>query len=248
VRSIFDVLEERGNQDTDVTTASADEAELSNKSLDAHLSLSRAEAVESKLQRDTVSVRSTATTMEQIDDTNTLVSLKTSGPGSANPSTPLFIFKTLYTPKRYHHITLHGSPKTSWSTVDAWVRLEAECLFQATVKHNAPLHAKDESRTASQDLALVPYHDDEPSGAEQELASPLRSMRAETCVPTWHSKRIFFADVCGYTRLVDCSQTLYDVDVMMDDGASDFDSIASPMKLDPRVLSVPPLSTATSSE
>jgi hypothetical protein len=65
---------------------------------------------------------------------------------------------------------------------------------------------------------------------------------------TWGSQRMFFVNPCGFTRVVDFTQTLYDVSVETDDGASDFDSIASPMKLDARLTAVFDEDETTSSE
>ncbi|KAL5118010.1 hypothetical protein ACEQ8H_004156 [Pleosporales sp. CAS-2024a] len=42
--------------------------------------------------------------------------------------------------------------------------------------------------------------------------------------------RVFFAGMDGHTRLVDFTQSLYDVQITADDGASDFESIYSPCK------------------
>ncbi|KAF1914530.1 hypothetical protein BDU57DRAFT_549683 [Ampelomyces quisqualis] len=248
VRSIFDVLEERGNQDSNAITTCTSEVDTPKEALHAQLSLSGCAAIGSVTQPGAINLRATTATIEQEDYTNA-VSLNAPRGGSCYPSIALSAFdSTIYAPKPHDNITLHGPTKGSWSRIDTWVHLETERLFQADIEHNASSYVEAASGTASQDLALVPYHAIWPVCAEQQPVAPVLSEVAAEPSQNWHSKRIFFADTCGYTRLVDYMQMLYDIDIVMDDGASDFDSIASPMKLGSRVLPVPALSTITSLE
>lgn len=70
-----------------------------------------------------------------------------------------------------------------------------------------------------QNLALMLY----------KSASPVVVRKnSRDIIEPWNSERMFFADTDGFTRLVDMSQTLYDININNDDVDSDFDSIASP--------------------
>ncbi|KAH7080980.1 hypothetical protein FB567DRAFT_582084 [Paraphoma chrysanthemicola] len=101
-------------------------------------------------------------------------------------------------------------------------QLEANCV--ARVASCQPHILPDETQ------ALVLYR--MPLGPETKLICPTKEeCSSKSLVETWESHRMFFADVGGHTRLVNLTQTLYQIDITMDDGASDFDSIASPMKL-----------------
>jgi hypothetical protein len=77
----------------------------------------------------------------------------------------------------------------------------------------------------------------------KEVPKPKILQMASPAKP-WQENRIFFAPVDGHTRLVDFTQTMYDVDVTVDDGGSEFDSIASPAKFG---LPLDPISDDTES-
>jgi hypothetical protein len=107
-------------------------------------------------------------------------------------------------------------------------------------------------RTADhpQIMALVHYRP--PSTLVRKAARILDSDRCNTGSSSglWDAERIFFATTDGYTRLVDQAQSMYehDVDVLMDDGSSDIDSIASPVKDDSYVMQVPEFPEQSPSE
>jgi hypothetical protein len=88
-----------------------------------------------------------------------------------------------------------------------------------------------EQQEAVQVMALTIYQAALPRSSQQSSTSTPRKPKSGNALDHWHSERMFFADTDGYTRLVDLTQTLYEVNVVVDDGASDFDSIASPFKL-----------------
>ena len=71
---------------------------------------------------------------------------------------------------------------------------------------------------------------------------------ADIPVATWGTQRMFFVNRTGDIRVVDLRQTLYDINVEVDDGASDFDSIASPMKINPLLAPVSEHDEATSTD
>jgi hypothetical protein len=86
---------------------------------------------------------------------------------------------------------------------------------------------------ASLSMALVLHSPVSSIPPKSEVISLPEVLRSSEPTEAWYSHRIFFTAVDGHTRLVDLTQTLYDVDVMEDDGGSDFDSIASPAKFSP---------------
>jgi hypothetical protein len=88
------------------------------------------------------------------------------------------------------------------------------------------------------DMAVERYHP--PSmvalKAVRVFSRSCSTTSSSACI--WDAERIFFVAQSGHTRLVDRTQALYNVEVLMDDGGSDFDSIASPIKVDPRFASL----------
>jgi hypothetical protein len=97
------------------------------------------------------------------------------------------------------------------------------------------------------DMVVVRYH------PPSKVALKVARVFSRTCSTTssldgiWAAERIFFAAQSGHTRLVDRTQPLYNVDVLVDDGGSDFDSIASPIKLDLHYASLHPAATSSPS-
>jgi hypothetical protein len=118
----------------------------------------------------------------------------------------------------------------------SWVKSEAEQLQRSTlddkvcVKDQAvAVHEIDSPVTA-----LVRYNKVSLGPSEQQVTSMGEDLYSTYNPPTWDSGRIFFATPLGRTRLVDFNNPMYSVDVTPDDGASDFDSIASPIKGNPK--------------
>lgn len=105
--------------------------------------------------------------------------------------------------------------------VSATMEAEFEIIEQSELESTAQQHDSTDDEAYSQDMALGLH----------ESASPLIArINLQTIVEPWQSERMFFADTEGFTRLVDMSQTLYDIAINNDDVNSDFDSIASPNK------------------
>jgi hypothetical protein len=55
-------------------------------------------------------------------------------------------------------------------------------------------------------------------------------------IESWNKQRIFFTDTYGNTHLVDITKTLYEIKLWEDDGAFDFDLIASSVKSNLRTV------------
>ncbi|KAH7066726.1 hypothetical protein BKA63DRAFT_495631 [Paraphoma chrysanthemicola] len=111
-----------------------------------------------------------------------------------------------------------------WAQTEITSLQRLEQNWAAHAISSQPRHSPDETQ------ALVLYQ--MRLGPGTKLICPMKELCSTTIVvETWQSQRMFFADVSGHTRLVDLTQTLYDIDITMDDGASDFDSIASSMKI-----------------
>lgn len=114
----------------------------------------------------------------------------------------------------------------------AWVQAEVHQLQRSEAEYALDLKGisvqPDTTLTVYRPLVWKPY-------VEEEALEHARPTKEDTS-PTWSSTRMFFIDPSGVARLVDFSRTLYDVNVDIDDGASDFDSIASPQKPNMRLL------------
>jgi hypothetical protein len=123
----------------------------------------------------------------------------------------------------------------------AWAHTEVQRLQRLETEFVSSQVTQDVSMGFHPNMALVLYR--------QPLCKAAKARpTTDDTLTAWSSQRIFFVQPCGITRLVDFTQNLYDVSVEMDDGASDFDSIASPMKLGTRMIADFEASETTSSE
>ncbi|KAF2026747.1 hypothetical protein EK21DRAFT_115478 [Setomelanomma holmii] len=111
-----------------------------------------------------------------------------------------------------------------------WTREELEHPQSAALDFAAQQTLTEAEAQRMRTLALVIYQ----PPATSPACIDNQSIKLQCSDNSLISQRIFFADAGGHTRLVDLTQTLYEVNVTMDDGASDFDSVASPMKIEPR--------------
>ena len=126
-----------------------------------------------------------------------------------------------------------------------WPVKGASCLPQLEMDH-ATCQKKVVMDTESHgNTDLVIYR--QSSMSVLKLSSGSR-LTVDVPVATWDSQRMFFVDSTGDTRVVDLRQTLYDINVEVDDGASDFDSIASPMKVNPLLAPISEHDEATSTD
>ncbi|KAH7407001.1 hypothetical protein DE146DRAFT_778614 [Phaeosphaeria sp. MPI-PUGE-AT-0046c] len=127
----------------------------------------------------------------------------------------------------------------TWARQEA-VRLKAE--YQKSLwLQNQPTCAR-----VHQNMALIRYRHEKSSLPDSRPVSLPQLPPGDAYLAHWQTRRIFFVDVAGYTRLVDGLQMMYDIDVTSDYGETDFDSIASPMKLaPPSVLCSGPASSST---
>tara|TARA_R110002003_G_scaffold244_15_gene17561 strand:- start:2562 stop:4814 length:2253 start_codon:yes stop_codon:yes gene_type:complete len=108
-------------------------------------------------------------------------------------------------------------------------RLEMDCA--ARVMITEPISGPVQSQSLVLCQTFFPH---------SSTAPAVKVPKIEKSLDAWASQRIFFADVGGHTRLVDLNRTLYDINVTIDDGASDFDSVGSPMKIYPAPAPLPP--------
>ncbi|KAF2827822.1 hypothetical protein CC86DRAFT_380825 [Ophiobolus disseminans] len=115
--------------------------------------------------------------------------------------------------------------------LSSWAKEETARLQQLQMKQTTCQKRRLLEASMSKDMELMLYRQFVPIISKSEPIPVIPRPTASSPVATWKSERIFFVDVDGNTRLVDLNQTLYNLDVEMDDGASDFDSIASPMKI-----------------
>jgi hypothetical protein len=132
----------------------------------------------------------------------------------------------------------------------SWAKSEAERLQRSILDDNVCL--KDQAVVVheidSPITALVRYNEVSLGPSEQQVTSMGEDLYSAYNLPTWDSGRIFFATPLGHTRLVDFNNPMYSVDVTPDDGASDFDSIASPIKGNPKPALIYEETESTSSE
>jgi hypothetical protein len=116
----------------------------------------------------------------------------------------------------------------------AKARVETEVFQLAETELNKSQETHETVTAAtSQSVALVLRSQVSSLPPEPDMIPLSNLLHVSEPTETWHSSRIFFAATDGHTRLVDFEQTMYDVDVVEDDGGSDFDSIASPAKFSP---------------
>jgi hypothetical protein len=132
----------------------------------------------------------------------------------------------------------------------SWAKSEAERLQRSILDDKVCL--KDQAVAVheidSPVTALVRYNEVSLGPSEQQVTSMGEDLYSAYNSPTWDSGRIFFATPLGHTRLVDFNNPMYSVDVTLDDGASDFDSIASPIKSNPKLALIHEETESTSSE
>jgi hypothetical protein len=125
------------------------------------------------------------------------------------------------------------------SKLMAWVLVEIENFQNCKIENQSYQLTQSLSSSTTRYLELVPHPTRSSTMRDQvqtPTLEPQRGLNMSDAGPncmssTWSTQRVFFAGTNGHTRLVDLTQTLYDVDVLDDDGASDCDSIASPVKL-----------------
>jgi hypothetical protein len=123
----------------------------------------------------------------------------------------------------------------------AWAHTEVHRLQRLETEFVSSQVTQDVSMGFHPNMALMVYR--------QPLCEAAKARPTTDDTPsTWDVRRMFFVEPCGITRVVDFTQTLYNVNVEIDDGASDFDSIASPMKLGTRIIADFEASETTSSE
>jgi hypothetical protein len=143
------------------------------------------------------------------------------------------------------HIALQCEPLDAVSSVlKAGALNEIYCLQQQDMMPAVPVQTHSAPDEYRRNMEFGLSHSIA-TGAFQERAldflhkthSPQEQPKPEDGYDTWDFQRTFFADTKGHTHMVDLTQTLYDVDVLEDDGASDFDSIASPVKFNLRHMS-----------
>ncbi|KAI1522560.1 hypothetical protein PtrCC142_011780 [Pyrenophora tritici-repentis] len=132
-----------------------------------------------------------------------------------------------------------GQPlDTIFACLSAWMRCEYSKRY---LLETQPSNLKSQLRTGSQTIsepsaeygALVPYLDHSSPKCILEAKNNVpNSYASNSSLDSFMGSRIF---LIGHDNLITCihyGQLLYDVDVIQDDGESDFDSIASPTKSD----------------
>lgn len=133
------------------------------------------------------------------------------------------------------------------SKLVAWAHQQTERL-EAEYRHSLWLQDQPTYRYAQQDMALVLYRPEMPSATDSNPLPSRHVPNEEERLNCWPKKRVFFVDTEGNTRIIDCRKMMYDIEVVSDDGATDFDSVASPLKIVPRCISYSEPTTASSPE
>ncbi|CAA9961052.1 hypothetical protein PTMSG1_04436 [Pyrenophora teres f. maculata] len=132
-----------------------------------------------------------------------------------------------------------GQPMDPISTrLSAWIRCE---FFKRYLIETQPPDFKSQLRTRSRASpeppaeygALVPYlhhHSPEPIPETEKIIS--NSFASNSSLDSFMASRIFLIGDENSITCINYGQPLYNVDAIQDDGGSDFDSIASPTKMD----------------
>jgi hypothetical protein len=142
-------------------------------------------------------------------------------------------------------VSLCGAPDLTFSKLAIWAEVEIKRLQQAEAvfyQDQQDCHLSESTTRRSMELVLyapvtsnIQMLEEVPVTAitrKLEVIPKQKILRTAIPAKTWQENRIFFAAIDGDTRLVDFTRTMYDVEVMVDDGGSDFDSIASPAKFE----------------
>jgi hypothetical protein len=138
-------------------------------------------------------------------------------------------------------VSLCGAPDLTFSKLAIWAEVEIKRVQQAEAvfhQDQQDCHLSESTTRRSMELVLYAPVTSNTQMLEEvpvtaitrklEVIPKQKILRTASPAKTWQENRIFFAAIDGHTRLVDFRRTMYDVEVMVDDGGSDFDSIASP--------------------
>jgi hypothetical protein len=128
---------------------------------------------------------------------------------------------------------LSKQPNLVFSKLTLWAQRTAEQLHQLYIAHSC-LQDWSASKSSNHITALVLYNAVFSDVLEQSQASRQEDYSARISF-VWDSQPIFFVSPSDQTHLVDPKNSLYNIEMLLDDDASDFDSIASPMKHDSKV-------------